>query len=202
MGGRAAEEVIFNQQSSGASNDFQQATGIARAMVTQYGMSDKLGMVQLEGGGAMFAGEQYGGNAPFSQATSQLIDEEVRRISTDGYTQAKEIIESHRDQHKAIAEALLKYETLDAKEIKSLFENGTMPADFLAKEAADEAKASTFEEAKAKFAEKDAQQAAEYAQSEDSAEADVKPAPVASEPTDSQTPAAPVADSDDDQPKA
>lgn len=205
MGGRAAEEVIFSQQSSGASNDFQQATGIARAMVTQYGMSDKLGLVQLEGGGAMFAGEQYGGNAPFSQATSQLIDEEVRRISTDGYTQAKEIIESHRDQHKAIAEALLKYETLDAKEIKSLFENGTMPADFLAKEAADEAKASTFEEAKAKFAEKDAQQAAEYAQSEEAQADETATTPTpddASAPTDTPAADAKATDSDDDQPQA
>ena len=166
MGGRAAEEIIFNQQSSGASNDFQQATGIARAMVTQYGMSDKLGMVQLEGGGAMFAGEQFGGNAPFSQATAQIIDEEIRRISTDGYQAAKDIIEKHRDQHKAIADALLQYETLDAREIKSLYETGQMPADFLAAKQADEAKADSFEEAKAKFAEKDAQQEAQYKQPE------------------------------------
>lgn len=164
MGGRAAEVVIFNQESSGASNDFQQATGIARAMVTQYGMSDKLGMVQLEGGGAMFAGEQFGGNAPFSQETSRLIDEEVRRISTEGFNQAKEIIETHSKEHKAIAEALLKYETLDAKEIKSLFETGEMPMDSRTT-AESKQEASTFEEAKAQAAKNDAKQAAQYDES-------------------------------------
>lgn len=169
MGGRAAEEIVFNQQSSGASNDFQQATGIARAMVTQYGMSDKLGMVQLEGGGSMFTGEQFGGNAPFSEETSRLIDEEVRRISTEGFENAKNIIETHSSQHKAIAEALLKYETLDAKEIKSLYETGLMPADSK-KQAEGENNASTFEQAKAEFNKKDAEQAAQYSQSENESE--------------------------------
>ncbi|CAH0418302.1 ATP-dependent zinc metalloprotease FtsH [Periweissella ghanensis] len=185
MGGRAAEEIIFHQQSSGASNDFQQATGIARAMVTQYGMSDKVGMVQLEGGGAMFAGEQFGGNAPFSEETSRMVDEEIRRISTEGFQQAKEIIASHRDQHKAIAEALLKYETLDAKEIKSLFETGLMPAESEAQANADHS-AATFEEAKAEAAKKDAEQAAQYTQPEKEAN------------NENSTPKSPVDDSTED----
>ncbi|WP_419154709.1 ATP-dependent zinc metalloprotease FtsH [Weissella bombi] len=122
MGGRAAEVLIFNQQSSGASNDFEQATGIARAMVTQYGMSDKLGMVQLEKDN----GPQYG-QPLYSDTTSRLIDEEVRRITTQGYDTACDIILRYKDRHEAIAQALLEYETLDEKQILSLFNTGKMP---------------------------------------------------------------------------
>ena len=129
MGGRAAEVLIFNQQSSGASNDFEQATGIARAMVTQYGMSDKLGMVQLEKDN----GPQYG-QPLYSDTTSRLIDEEVRRITTQGYDTACDIILRYKDRHEAIAQALLEYETLDEKQILSLFNTGKMP------ETGDEAK--------------------------------------------------------------
>ena len=127
MGGRAAEEIIFDQQSSGASNDFEQATNIARSMVTEYGMSDKLGMVQLENGGQPFLGRSYGESATYSDETARLIDEEVRRITTEGYNKAHEIIEEYKDKHAAIAKALLEYETLDEKQILSLFETGKMP---------------------------------------------------------------------------
>lgn len=127
MGGRAAEEIIFDQQSSGASNDFEQATNIARAMVTEYGMSDKLGMVQLENGGQPFLGRSYGESAAYSNETARLIDEEVRRLTTEGYNKAHQIIELYKDKHEAIAQALLEYETLDEKQIMSLFETGKMP---------------------------------------------------------------------------
>lgn len=127
MGGRAAEEIIFDQQSSGASNDFEQATNIARSMVTEYGMSDKLGMVQLDNGGQPFLGRSYGESAAYSDETARLIDEEVRRITTEGYNKAHEIIEEYKDKHDAIAKALLEYETLDEKQILSLFETGKMP---------------------------------------------------------------------------
>ncbi|MBU5286309.1 ATP-dependent zinc metalloprotease FtsH [Weissella confusa] len=127
MGGRAAEEIIFDQQSSGASNDFEQATNIARSMVTEYGMSDKLGMVQLENGGQPFLGRSYGESVAYSDETARLIDEEVRRITTEGYNKAHEIIEEYKDKHAAIAKALLEYETLDEKQILSLFETGKMP---------------------------------------------------------------------------
>jgi cell division protease FtsH len=127
MGGRAAEELIFNQQSSGASNDFEQATQIARSMVTEYGMSEKLGMVQLENGGQPFLGRQYGESAAYSDETARLIDEEVRRLTTEGYQNAHRIIEENKDAHEAIAQALLKYETLDEKQILSLFQTGKMP---------------------------------------------------------------------------
>ncbi|MDR3240633.1 MAG: ATP-dependent zinc metalloprotease FtsH [Lactobacillaceae bacterium] len=127
MGGRAAEEIIFDQQSSGASNDFEQATNIARAMVTEYGMSDKLGMVQLANGGQPFLGRQYGETPAYSEETARLIDEEVRRLTTEGYQHAHEIIEKYKDRHAAIAKALLEFETLDEKQILSLFETGEMP---------------------------------------------------------------------------
>ena len=145
MGGRAAEEIIFGQQSSGASNDFQQATQLARAMVTEFGMSNKLGPVQYEGQANMQPGE-FNGQHSYSGQTANIIDEEVKRIANEGMQQAKEIIEAHREQHKVIAEALLEYETLDEKQILSLYKTGKMPA-----ENEDEfpsEKAATFEEAK------------------------------------------------------
>jgi cell division protease FtsH len=141
MGGRAAEVLIFNQQSSGASNDFEQATGIARAMVTQYGMSDKLGMVQLEKDG----GQQYG-QPLYSDTTSRLVDEEVRRITTEGYNTARDIITKYKDKHEAIAQALLEYETLDEKQILSLFNTGKMPDETGSK--ADESTPMSYEQAK------------------------------------------------------
>lgn len=143
MGGRTAEEIIFGSQSSGASNDFEQATQIARAMVTEYGMSEKLGMVQLEKGGAPVGAY---GQPNYSQETATAIDEEVRKILDQAHQQAVEIIQGHRAQHKAIAEALLKYETLDEKQILSLYNTGEMPE--TNEDEFPSEKASTFEEAK------------------------------------------------------
>lgn len=146
MGGRAAEEIIFHSQSSGASNDFEQATQIARAMVTQYGMSDKIGPVELQSSGQFFAGQGYD-QAGYSEHTAALVDEEIKRILNEGHEQALHIIETHREQHKLIAEALLKYETLNEKQILSLYKTGKMPeADVEAAE--DEQHAATFEESK------------------------------------------------------
>ena len=154
MGGRAAEELIFNQQSSGASNDFQQATQLARSMVTEYGMSEKLGPVQYEGQSGMFAGDYVPGQQPFSIDTSNAIDSEVKALCEEGMATAKKIIEEHKEQHRIIAEALLEYETLDERQILSLYKTGKMPA-----QAEDEflsEKAATFEEAKEALIRKDA----------------------------------------------
>ena len=98
----------------------------ARSMVTEYGMSKKLGMVSYEGDHQVFIGRDYGQTKTYSEATAVMIDDEVRRILGEAYDRAKEAIETHREQHKAIAEALLKYETLDAKQIMSLFKTGKM----------------------------------------------------------------------------
>lgn len=156
MGGRTAEEIIFGVESSGASNDFEQATQIARSMVTQYGMSERLGTVTLESESQPFLGASYGQQPPYSQATAAAIDDEVRRIIDEAHQRATEIIEAHREQHKLIAEALLKYETLDEKEILSLYNDGKMPErkddEFPSEHAA------TFEEAKRALEQKDAEQ--------------------------------------------
>ncbi|CAM3365218.1 ATP-dependent zinc metalloprotease FtsH [Streptococcus pluranimalium] len=126
MGGRVAEEIIFNVQTTGASNDFEQASQMARAMVTEYGMSDKLGPVQYEGSHSMMTG-QLSPEKSYSPETAQMIDDEVRALLNDARNKAADIINENRETHKLIAEALLKYETLDAAQIKSIYETGKMP---------------------------------------------------------------------------
>ena len=128
LGGRAAEQIFFGAQSSGASNDFQQATELARSMVTQYGMSDKLGPVQYEGDSQVFLGRDYGQSKGFSDRVAYDIDQEVLRILNEGLEQAKEIIKANADKLKLIAEHLLEYETLNEIEIKSLYEKGELPS--------------------------------------------------------------------------
>ena len=146
MGGRVAEEIIFNVQTTGASNDFKQATQMARAMVTEYGMSEKLGPVQYEGNHAMFGAQTP--QKSISERTAYEIDEEVRTLLNEARNKAAEIIQSNRETHKLIAEALLKYETLDSTQIKSLYETGKMP-----EEAEEESRALSYEEVKSKMAE-------------------------------------------------
>ena len=146
MGGRVAEEIIFNVQTTGASNDFEQATQMARAMVTEYGMSEKLGPVQYEGNHAMFGAQTP--QKSISERTAYEIDEEVRTLLNEARNKAAEIIQSNRETHKLIAEALLKYETLDSTQIKSLYETGKMPED-----AEEESRALSYEEVKSKMAE-------------------------------------------------
>lgn len=143
MGGRLGEEIVFGVATPGASNDIEKATHIARSMVTEYGMSKKLGMVSYEGDHQVFIGRDYGQTKTYSEATAVMIDDEVRRILGEAYDRAKEAIETHREQHKAIAEALLKYETLDAKQIMSLFKTGKMPDEAAAAEVPEP---KTFEE--------------------------------------------------------
>ncbi|ALO03320.1 ATP-dependent zinc metalloprotease FtsH [Lactiplantibacillus paraplantarum] len=165
MGGRAAEEIIFGAQSSGASNDFEQATQIARAMVTQYGMSEKLGPVELENANQQAAYQQGMGASAFSQHTAQLIDDEVRRLSQEAHQTATDIIESHREQHKLIAEALLKYETLDEKQILSLFKTGKMPEKDRNEFPSE--KAATFEESKRELERREAEKHAQNQSADD-----------------------------------
>ncbi|QMS96370.1 ATP-dependent zinc metalloprotease FtsH [Streptococcus equinus] len=148
MGGRVAEEIIFNAQTTGASNDFEQATQLARAMVTEYGMSEKLGPVQYEGSHAMMAG-QLSPEKPYSPQTAQLIDDEVRALLNEARNKAADIINNNRETHKLIAEALLKYETLDAAQIKSIYETGKVPAEL--EEDTEEAHALSYDEVKEKM---------------------------------------------------
>ncbi|MDR0298146.1 MAG: ATP-dependent zinc metalloprotease FtsH [Streptococcaceae bacterium] len=135
MGGRQAERIVFNVMTPGASNDIEQATHIARRMVTEWGMSEKLGTVSYEGNHQVFIGRDYGQTKTYSEATAVMIDEEVRRLMTDANEAAAKAIGEHRAQHKAIAMALLEYETLDEKQIMSLFETGKMPEEAAADSA-------------------------------------------------------------------
>ena len=159
LGGRTAEEIIFGVQSTGASNDFEQATALARSMVTEYGMSDKLGPVQYEGNHQVFIGRDYGQTKAYSEQIAYEIDQEVRRILMEAHDKAREIIETHRDKHKLIAEKLLEFETLDAKAIKSLFETGEMPAQDESEFPSE--KAQSYEEAKRALEERDAEKQAQ-----------------------------------------
>jgi len=117
LGGRAAEELVYGTRTTGAENDIEQATNLARSMVTRWGMSDALGMVQLAPRPNPYLGIGEGGGKPFSEETARLIDAEVHRIIDESHVQAKSLLGKHRQQLDALVEALLARETLDEKEI-------------------------------------------------------------------------------------
>ncbi len=127
MGGRVAEEIFFGDVSSGAQNDIEQATRIARLMVTELGMSD-LGPIKYDSGqGNVFLGRDYTQhNNSHSGQIAYEIDVQVRKIIDESYAKAKEIIEANKDKLSIIAEALLEYETLAGEQIESLFNTGKM----------------------------------------------------------------------------
>ncbi len=127
LGGRTAEEITFGEITTGAHNDFEKATKIARAMVTEYGMSD-LGPLQFEQqSGSVFLGRDYNKPQHFSNEVANEIDMEMRKIINNCYKQAKEIITKNKDLLELIAETLLEYETLTKEQIDYLVENGHMP---------------------------------------------------------------------------
>ena len=127
LGGRTAEEVVFGEITTGAQNDFEKATKIARAMVTEYGMSD-LGPLQFEQKeGSVFLGRDYNKSQHFSNEVANEIDMEIRKIINNCHKKATEIIKENRDLLKLIAEALLEYETLTKEQIDYLVANGKMP---------------------------------------------------------------------------
>ncbi|MBL3540736.1 ATP-dependent zinc metalloprotease FtsH [Aminivibrio sp.] len=119
LGGRAAEEVVYGTKTTGAESDIEQATGLARRMVTRWGMSERLGMVQLAPRENPYLGTQagFGGTKPFSEETGKIIDEEVFRIIRDSMEEAKRLLTLHRRELDALADALVSRETLDEKEI-------------------------------------------------------------------------------------
>ena len=119
LGGRAAEELVYGTKTTGAENDIEQATGLARRMVTRWGMSDRLGLVQLAPRENPYLGGPggYGGTKPFSEATAEAIDAEVLRIINESYEEAKRLLAAHRKQLDALAEALVARETLNEREI-------------------------------------------------------------------------------------
>ena len=130
LGGRVAEEIMFGEASTGASNDFQRTTARARKMVTEYGMSDKLGPLQFGGGGGqVFLGRDIQNEQNYSDQIAYEIDQEVQRIVKECYDRAKHILTENKEQLELIAKTLLEVETLDASEIRSLFEKGVLPED-------------------------------------------------------------------------
>ena len=127
LGGRSAEEIIFGEITTGAHNDFEKATKIARAMVTEYGMSD-LGPLQFEQQeGSVFLGRDYNKAQHFSNEVANEIDMEMRKIINNCHHNAQDIIKKNKDLLKLIAETLLEYETLTKEQIDYLVENGKMP---------------------------------------------------------------------------
>jgi cell division protease FtsH len=127
MGGRIAEEIIFGDCNSGAANDIKQATYLARRMVTEWGMSEKIGMVNVsEHEEHMFLGRDLFKGREVSEQTAREIDEEVRSIVDLCYARAKEILVQHRDKLIGLAEALIEYETLDAPEVMEIIRTGKL----------------------------------------------------------------------------
>jgi cell division protease FtsH len=125
FGGRIAEEIFCDDVSSGAQNDIQQATNIAKQMVLTWGMSNKLGPISY-GSDLGLKGLVYAMPAEkeYSERTAEAIDSEVKRVTGEAYAKAKELIEANKDKLEGIAKALLKYETLDADEVKLILEGG------------------------------------------------------------------------------
>ncbi|WML42536.1 ATP-dependent zinc metalloprotease FtsH [Neobacillus sp. PS3-40] len=128
LGGRVAEEIVFGEVSTGAHNDFQRATGIARKMVMEYGMSEKLGPLQFgQQGGQVFLGRDLHNEQNYSEAFAYDIDLEIQRIIKECYEKAKKVLTENRDKLDLIATTLLEIETLDAEQIKHLVEKGSLP---------------------------------------------------------------------------
>ncbi len=123
LGGRAAEEIVFGDITTGAANDLEQATKLARAMVTRYGMSEKLGPMTFgEKQELVFLGKEIGEQREYSEKVAQEIDEEVRRIIKEAYERAKEILIKNRDKLDRLAQALMEKETLEGDELKAYLE--------------------------------------------------------------------------------
>ena len=158
LGGRVAEEIIFGRDhvSTGASNDFQRATAIAKQMITEYGMSEKIGPTQFaDGGKDPFLGRDLSSDKNYSEAIAHEIDIETQSFINSCYERAKDILTEHREQLELIAEKLLEVETLNANEIKSLFDTGEMPIELTPSEEEEEdVKLETYEETKEKAAKK------------------------------------------------
>ena len=128
LGGRVAEKIIFNDISTGASNDIQRASELARKMVTKYGMSEKLGPIAFgSGNDEVFLGKDYNHMKNYSENVASVIDEEVNRIITDAYKRTEVILTEHVDQLHLLAETLVKLEKIDKEQFESLMKTGELP---------------------------------------------------------------------------
>ena len=128
MGGRAAEELIFGQFTTGASSDIQAATARARMMVTQFGMSETLGPRSFGGGtGSLFLGRDLYEQRDYSEQAAEDIDQEIKRIIQTGYQRAKSTLVQHRDKLEALAKLLIEVETLERVQFEALMEGEEVP---------------------------------------------------------------------------
>ncbi|MFM6971740.1 MAG: ATP-dependent zinc metalloprotease FtsH, partial [Micrococcales bacterium] len=123
MGGRVAEEIVFHDPTTGASNDFEKATSIARQMVTQYGFSENIGAVSFGNGGEVFIGRDMAQQRDYSEATAQQIDKEVRAIVEAAHNEAYKALTANRKVLDALAKELMERETLNQEEIARIFKN-------------------------------------------------------------------------------
>lgn len=128
LGGRVAEALVLGDISTGASNDIERATQIARNMVAKYGMSEKLGAVNYSDADEVFLGKDFTSRKNYSDATAALIDEEVKRLIDHAYSMAESLLKEHMDKLELVAQTLLKIETLDAEQFEALF-TGTQTMD-------------------------------------------------------------------------
>ncbi len=166
MGGRVAEELIMDDISTGASGDIQQATRVARDMVTRYGMSDKLGTVLYGSGHAeVFLGRDYGSGKEYSEATAASIDGEIQSIIGNCYGDAKKILSEHIDKLHFVAQYLLKHESMDGDQFVAAMKDGATEADLdaIAEAKAEESRRQNEERAAKQKAEEEARAAAEAA---------------------------------------
>ncbi|MBQ8037746.1 MAG: cell division protein FtsH, partial [Proteobacteria bacterium] len=137
MGGRIVEEIVFNQLTTGAGNDLEQATKLARRMVMEWGMSDVLGPIAFgDQDEQPFLGRELSHSKNYSEHTAQVIDDEVRRYLSEGYDLSRRLITENLDQVTLLAEALIEFETLDVADVDILLEKGieALRADFIARE--------------------------------------------------------------------
>ena len=128
LGGRAAEVVEFESMSTGASDDIMRATELARRMVTEFGMSDKLGSVRYAGQQLQYLGGSVEDNSQISPETRQVIDGEVQRFVTEQYKRAQELLKKHHPALKTLAQQLLKLETVSGSVVKEALENSPSAA--------------------------------------------------------------------------
>ncbi len=149
LGGRVAEKLTLEDISTGASNDILRATEIARAMVTKYGFSEKLGPVNYSATDEVFLGKDFSTKKNYSEEVASAIDEEIQALIEDGYRTAEEILKQHMDKLHAVASALLEIETLDGEQFEALY-NGNLTPEDLARDV--EAKGQAREKANAEEA--------------------------------------------------
>lgn len=122
LGGRVAEELVFHDPTTGASNDIEKATGLARKMVTQYGMSERVGMVKLgQGSGEVFLGKDMGHERDYSEGLAEIVDSEVRSLIEQAHDEAYEVLRDYRDVLDHLVVELLEHETLNQKQLEEVF---------------------------------------------------------------------------------